>query len=170
MVRPIQSSSRTIVVNEDENLTDLTIDNTQKNMQEQKLEIPPKKILHNINLKNLEGYENIRKKIKHDTTNKTFIDEMKKIISLFNSSDVKYNENIILFCMQSVEDYISKGKIGPEKLKIVTNILADYFNNDNELITKFVNMQMPRLKQGLLRRIRIKIKNFFLNILESVLD
>jgi hypothetical protein len=57
--------------------------------------------------------------IKMSNKQAEFISKVKWVLCLFNKEDNKYNSEIMLFVMQSVEDYILKRKSGEYKKKLL---------------------------------------------------
>ena len=85
-----------------------------------------------------------------------------QMIDIIDPKNVKYDENIVAFVMETVEHVITARKSGKQKEKIVVDILVKYFNDDEVLIQKFIKLMMPRIsKSNIFRRNRNRIYNFF---------
>ena len=83
-------------------------------------------------------------------------------LDLFDKSENKYNEKIVLFAMQAVENlFINKKKVGPLKLKCVIEACSKYFNDDHQLITKFVDLMMSQLRTNRLYKLRVYFLRLF---------
>ena len=111
-------------------------------------EIPPK-MLFNSDMKQLKGFREVRIGLKQDALFKDFVESMTNVLDLFDNSSRKYDSDIVQFVCQSAEDtFISHKKMGPIKLKSVIAICKRYFNNDEELVAKIIDMVLPIIKQS----------------------
>ena len=91
-----------------------------------------------------------------------FINKIQAVLDLFDKTENKYNEKIVLFAMQAVENlFINKKKVGSLKLKCVIEACSKYFNDDHELITKFVDLMMSQLKTNRLYKLRVYFLRLF---------
>ena len=110
----------------------------------------------------LDGVSGRIREIKLSNKSIEFINKIQAILDLFDRNENKYNEKIVLFAAQAVENYfIGKRKVGNIKLKCVIEACKKYFNDDEELVKKFVELVLPHLKTSRLYRLRV----YFLKLL-----
>ena len=87
-----------------------------------------------------------------------FINKIQSVLDLFDKTENKYNYNLVLFCAQCVENYfINKRKMGAAKLKLVIEACKKYFNDDVELVSKFVDLVLPNLKTSRFYKLRVYV-------------
>jgi hypothetical protein len=140
--------------NEDVTQSEAQLSNVNNNEMQ---DIPIEKI-YGVNLK-------IHPEVKKITMNNDsliFIKNVKKALNIFNPDENHYNERLILFAMQSCENFFLHKKSGETKQEMVVQCVLEFFNNDKELIKKFIQLLMPKLINfKFVRRNFYKIVNFF---------
>jgi len=110
----------------------------------------------------LSGLAEKIKDIKLENQQYELVTKIQTVLDLFDPESNKYNENILLFAMQSVENYITKSKSGKRKLAVVTEAVKKYFNDDIELIVKMVDILLPKIKKmNFVRRHWKRVVAFF---------
>ena len=122
------------------------------------LTIPPK--TYNGFTTNL--YSTALSNLKNGIVENDFKIAITKMIDIIDPNDVKYNENIVAFVCETIEHVITKRKSGKQKEKIVVEILSKYFNYDDVLVKKFIQLVLPRItKSNVFRRVRNRLNKFF---------
>ena len=110
----------------------------------------------------VDGISDKIQEIKLSNRSIEFINKIQAVLDLFDKSENKYNEKIVLFAMQAVENlFINKKKVGPLKLKCVIEACSKYFNDDHQLITKFVDLMMSQLRTNRLYKLRVYFLRLF---------
>ena len=92
-------------------------------------------------------------------------------LALYLASDIeedvdeyKYDRDLVLDCMQLVENIFLESKSGEAKLEVVCEVLKPYFVDDVELVKKFIEVQFIRLSQAnTIRKVGLKIFDFVLS-------
>ena len=93
---------------------------------------------------------------------------IKAKLSVLNPTTCKFSSEIVLFAINCVEHILTKKKSGSIKLQVVINCLLPYFQNDVNLIIKFVDIYLPQIpKSNIFRRNRDRIYNFFLRLVSK---
>lgn len=111
------------------------------------------KFLFGADLKQIDGYRDIRKSMKIEKLKTEFIEENKKIMRLFTTEQKQYDHKLILYVCQLAEHFfISHKKLGPVKEEAVIEIMKQFFNNDEKLIKSIIQLVMPQIKKSTLRR------------------
>jgi len=87
-----------------------------------------------LTLKNLEGLDQKLQNIKICNYSSDFLNEIHKVLDLYDDSELKYNDKLVLFVMNEVEKFILKSKSGKNKEKLVIESVKKYFNNDEDLV------------------------------------
>lgn len=104
----------------------------------------------------LDGISGKIRDIKLSNKSIEFINKIQAILDLFDPKDHHYDHNVVLFSMQAVENmFIDKKKCGVIKLKCVIEACKKYFNGDEELITKFVDLLLPKLNKSRLYKLKV---------------
>lgn len=104
----------------------------------------------------LDGISGKIKEIKLSNKSIEFINKIQAILDLFDRSENRYNEKIVLFAMQAIENFfVGKKKIGDIKLKCVIEACKKYFNEDEDLVKKFVDLMLPLLKTNRLYKLKV---------------
>jgi hypothetical protein len=134
--------------------------------EEVEIHVPPKKI-HNRDLKVLKGFRLLRKSAKHQNLKNSVVSQLKK--EVYNDhnypvDDYKYDRDLVLDCMQLVENIFLESKSGEAKMECVCEVLKPYFVDDAELVKRFIEVQFPKLAQAnTVRRVGLKIFDFVLS-------
>ena len=146
----------------DLSITDPEVDE-EAEIPKKELSIPSKTILNNTDLKNLKGFSKIRKHIKQQNMKEEFIKQVSGVLDLFDKKDNKYEHSIIEFVCSVAEDYfISDSGMGDLKESSVVECCSKYFNNDEDLVKKIIQLVLPNVpKSNILRRNKTRIYNFF---------
>lgn len=119
----------------------------------------PDKLLFNVELN---GLADKIKNIKIENKQYELVTKIQSVLDLFDKEDNKYNEQLLLFAMQAVENYITKPHSGDFKLAVVIECVKDYFKGDADLIVKMVEILMPRIKKmNIVRRNWKRVSRFF---------
>ncbi len=120
----------------------------------------PDKTLFDVELY---GLSDKIKDIKMENKQFEFCEKIRGVLELFNPTDHKYDEKIVLFAMQAVENYIVKPKQGQRKLAVVVECVKHYFNDDIVLIVKMIELLLPKIKKmNIIRRNWKRVVRFFL--------
>ena len=110
----------------------------------------------------LDGISGKVREIKLSNKSIEFVNKIQSVLDLFDKNENKYNEKIVLFSAQAVENFfVGKRKTGVIKLKCVIEACKKYFNYDEELVKKFVDLMLPHLKKSRLYRLKV----YFLKLL-----
>ena len=95
-----------------------------------------------------------------------FIEQVSGVLDLFDTNSNKYEHEIVQFVCSVAEDFfISHSKMGLIKEDAVVKCVSKYFNNDEELVRKIIQLVLPNItKSNVFRRNRQKFMNlvFFL--------
>ena len=119
----------------------------------------PDKTLFDVELY---GLANKIKDIKLENKQHEFCEKIRNVLALFDPADHKYDEKIVVFAMQAVENFIIKPKQGERKLAVVVECVKNYFNDDVDLIVKMVEILLPKIKKmNIVRRNWKRIARFF---------
>ena len=162
---------RKVVIKDNDNNRPLGVEETKEIEAEVKREcsfrhrsIPDKK-LFNVELN---GLSDKIKEIKLENQQYELVTKIQSVLDLFDPDSNKYNEQILLFTCQAVENFITKPKSGDRKLAVVVEAVKKYFNNDIELIVKMVEILLPRIKKmNFIRRNRKRVARFFCGLQPS---
>ena len=110
--------------------------------------IPPK-VLFNSNLKELNGFRDLRKQLKLKKLEAEFIFETSKVLSLFHNDDKKYDSQCVAYVAQLAEDYfISHPKLGEIKERAVIESVKQYYNLDEKLVKSIIALVLPVIKKS----------------------
>lgn len=156
---------RRVVVTENESKAPLGAEQIQAVENAVKREISfrnraiPDKKLFDVELNGLA--EKIRD-IKLENKQYELVKKVQGVLCLFDPEDNRYNDKLLLFTMQAVENFIVKPKSGNRKLAVVIECVRDYFKGDEELIIKMVEILLPKIKKmNIFRRNWKRIARFF---------
>jgi hypothetical protein len=119
---------------------------------EEKVEdpIPFKKIemkKSKINFKKVPSLKQKLDDVKLSNSQNDFLEDVKHTLSLFDKEDLLYNEDLVLFLMQQIEEYILISKSGEFKFSLLVECVKEYYNNDIDLVKMVVRLCFPKLKQ-----------------------
>ena len=129
--------------------------------------VPNKFILNNTSVHKIEGFDDIRSKAKIENKKREFLKETDKLLSLFDIDSKKYDHKLVLAICQSAEDFFNKRKMGDIKLQCVVESVKRFFNNDEELVRKIIDIVFPDVKQtSKYRRIKIWLLVFFSSLVQ----
>ena len=135
-------------------------------LEKEKEKDNPKNILellkkHNISKCDIltKTKRNIKGKLKFDE----FINMMNTLLSNIDKNELtKYDHNLVLFTIESIEHVFTEKKSGDIKRAVVVEILKPYFNDDTDLVIKFVELLLPKIEKSTwYTRHRNIIKSFF---------
>jgi hypothetical protein len=102
------------------------------------------------------------KDIKLENRQYELVTKIQSILDLFDVDENVYNEKLLLFAMQAVENYIIKSKSGEKKLAVVVECVEKYFKGDIQLIMKMVELLLPKVKKmNIFRRNWKRVGLFF---------
>lgn len=140
---------------------------------EEKVEdpIPFKKIemkKSKINFKKVPSLKLKLDDVKLSNSQNEFLEDVKHTLSLFDKEELLYNEDLVLFLMQQIEEYILLPKSGEHKTNLLIECVKEYYNNDVELVKMVIRLVFPKLKQ--VRFIERQLRRgarFFLKIIQS---
>jgi hypothetical protein len=142
----------------DERLESITIDDLPKS-------------LFGSSLKHIEGYRDMRKYKKVQKLEQEFVSEMSKIMRLFETDEKKYDAELVKFVCEIAENYfiLYPGQMGSSKKKAVIAVVSKFFNNDELLIEKIIDLVLPTIKKtNILRRSKHRVKRLFLYLLSTL--
>ena len=89
-----------------------------------------------------------------------------RTIVLIEKNDLKYDDNLTKFVCEAIEHIFTERKCGDLKKSIAILILKPYFNDDEELIGKFIELILEKItKSTKFSRIKNKIGGFFFQLL-----
>ena len=131
------------------------------NVQDGKI---PASILFNSDLKKLSGYRDLRISKKQDIMLNDFVESFGDILDYFEKSSKHYDTELVQFVVQASEDFfISHKSMGKLKEKSVVEVCKKYFNDDEALVIKIINLVFPLIKKSnIFRRNKKRINRFFL--------
>jgi hypothetical protein len=136
---------------------DVTVDTEIK-------QVPPKTVL-NHNLKKLKSYKKIRSGYKVKNQKQIFVNDLKVILSEFDTSEYKLNLELLTEIIQIAEDFMvygSKKERDSSKLEAIQELMITYFKDDAEFLEKSVYFCYKNVsKSNIFRRTRRKLVNFF---------
>lgn len=119
----------------------------------------------NFNINNLEGLDQKIKDLKLTNYQHEFIQEIEKVLLLYEDSELKYNDRFVLFVMDEVEKFILKSKSGKAKKDLVIEICKKYFNDDPTLVELVIKLVFKELSQvQFIKRQGLKLVRFFLKV------
>jgi hypothetical protein len=124
------------------------------------------KQMFGASLKGIDGYRDLRKQKKIEKLEKQFIDELSKIMKLFEN-EKKYDSQLVQFVMQLAEHYfILYSKMGENKENAVIQVVKQFYNNDDELVRSIIKLVLPNIKKtNILRRTSARLQRLFLYVL-----
>jgi hypothetical protein len=126
------------------------------------LEAPPKWILNSDVKGKLPKFRLKRKNIKYSCMQNEFVTEVRKVLKVLKVEDSKYDHELVLFAIQIAEDFFLDKKCGEAKKKCVVDACKPYFNDDDELVMKIIELVFRDvIKSTLWRRNQTRIMNFF---------
>lgn len=118
-----------------------------------------------VNIHGLDGLENKLKSIKLGNYQSEFLEEIKKVLSLYEEDELKYNYQFVEFVMQEVERFILKKKSGQAKKDLVIEICKKYFNDDAKLVEMVIELVFHKLPQiKFFKRQGLKLIRYFLKV------
>ena len=124
-----------------------------------------KKLPKDFNGHHLNVYDIVRKNIKTKDLEEQFIIKVSEMLSVIDKKDVKYNEECVKFVCECAELYFLDKGCGELKLRVVTIVLMPYFNDDEELIHKFVQLCINAIrKSNILRRNYVRLRRIFFSL------
>ena len=141
--------------------------------QEEKIEetVPFKKIeikKSKIDFKKVPSLKQRLDDVKLCNSQNEFLEDVKNTLSHFDKPDLLYNEELVLFLMQQIEEYILIPKSGECKFDLLVECVKEYYNNDAELVKMVVRLVFPKVKQvRLIERLLRKSVRFFAKILQN---
>ena len=109
-------------------------------------------------------------KAKRDIKNKKKFDDFeKKMNALLSSIDKqelkKYDEKLVLFVIETIEHIFIQKKCGELKKMIAVIILKPYFDDNEPLIEKFIELTLEKIvKSTMWTRNKNRVCNFFLRL------
>ncbi len=119
----------------------------------------------NFNINNLEGLDQKIKNLKLTNYQHEFIQEIEKVLLLYEDNELKYNDRFVLFVMDEVEKFILKSKSGKAKKDLVIEICKKYFNDDPTLVELVIKLVFKELSQvQFIKRQGLKLVRFFLKV------
>ena len=122
----------------------------------------------NFNTNNLDGLNEKLQNLKICNYQSDFLNEIQKVLNLYDNSELKYNDNLVLFVMNEVENFILKPKSGKAKEKLVIESVKKYFNDDEELVQLVIKLVFNKLSQvKFWKRQSLKFLRFFLKVRQS---
>jgi hypothetical protein len=77
-----------------------------------------------------------------------FCQKVKTVLDLFDKENNQYSDSILYFVMSCVENQVLKKKSGQLKKQIVIECTREYFDNNDLLIGKMIDLLMPGLNQN----------------------
>src|SRR5205085_8315365 len=97
-------------------------------------------IYDDLNRVSFEEYDKLVNKLKNNGLVKEFVAKAQKMISLFDPKDIKYDEKVVMFVMESAEMFFLDRKCGTLKKQVVIEVLLPFFNDDTLLVEKFIQL------------------------------
>lgn len=132
-------------------------------------DVPPKQ-LFGSNLKNLNGYREMRKKIKLQRLEAEFISQTSSMLTLFHTKEKHYDYKCVQYIVQLAEDYfVSHSKLGEIKERAVIASIKKFYNDDEELVKSIIQMVLPSIKRSTFLRRSANNVVFFLSAIVSIL-
>ena len=110
--------------------------------------LPPKKILNNSNLKKLKSYRNLRKNIKSQNEESEFISQLTDVLNLFDENEVHYDPDVLVLIMQIAENWFLGKKDGEKRKRNVIIVAKRFFDENEELVNKMIEIVLPRVMQN----------------------
>ncbi len=130
--------------------------------EEVDMQTPPAWVLHSDVKGKLPKFRQKRKAVKHDNMQKEFVIEMQKVLKVFRVDEEHYDHEIVLFACQVAEDFFLDKGVGEVKMKCVVEACKPFFDNNEELVQKIVELVFRDvIKSSLWRRNQTRLLNFF---------
>mmetsp|Transcript_18490 Transcript_18490/g.26850 ORF Transcript_18490/g.26850 Transcript_18490/m.26850 type:complete len:157 (-) Transcript_18490:882-1352(-) len=113
-----------------------------------------------------EGTEQEIKRIRDEKHACEFVKAVRTHLMLFDKSQNKYSDRILLCTMQCVENFILGKSRGLFRERLVIECVSDFFGGDEDIIRKMIQLLMPKIKNyKWFRRNMKKAIRFFANLL-----
>ena len=107
-----------------------------------------------------------KKNLKDKKKLEEFIKKMNSLLNNIEKNELKYDDNLTKFVCETIEHIFTDRKCGDLKKSIAILILKPYFNDDEELIGKFIELILEKItKSTKFSRIKNKIGGFFFQLL-----
>ena len=91
-----------------------------------------------------------------------FCQKVKTVLDLFDKENNRYSDSILYFVMSCVENQVLKKGSGELKKRIVIECTREYFDNNDLMISKMIDLLMPTLNQNkFIKRNGKKVIRFF---------
>lgn len=128
-----------------------------------------KKLDKTFNGISLNAYDVARKGLKMIDKRHEFQMKVSRMLALIDPEEdnAKYNEEIVKFVCECAELFFLKPKSGQIKEEMAILLLKPYFNNDEKLIKKFIQLVFKDIrKANFLRRNYVRVRTFFCSFLD----
>ena len=110
--------------------------------------------------------KNLKDKIKLEE----FVSKMNSLLNNIDKKGLKYDNNLTKFVCETIEHIFTERKCGDLKKSIAVEILKPYFNEDDELVSKFIELILEKItKSTKFSRVKNKVSKFFFQLLSMVL-
>lgn len=132
-------------------------------------EIPPRYIL-NTNIKGkLRKVQTRRKALKLEHAKVEFQEQVQKALSLFDKNEDVYDTDIIALVCEIAENFFIERGMGEVKRECVVKACLKFFDNNEKIIDKFIDLVLPSIEQvRTRRRLYLKAKNYFFSVLSCL--
>lgn len=145
----------------------ITIDDVKEpeGIEETKIKPVPNKTLKAFGAK-IKFDKNMRAGVIHSNEYVEFIEELHRTLDTMDRDSIKYKENVLLFIMQSCENFVLHKKAGERRKALVIDVAKHYLYDGNEdLISERVEELFTQIKNyKFIRRNWRKVVRFFLNL------
>jgi hypothetical protein len=110
----------------------------------------------------LKGLKDKISDIKLNNLQSNFCEKVKTVLDLFDKENNQYSDSILYFVMSCVENQVLKKGSGELKKRIVIECTREYFDNNDLMISKMIDLLMPSLNQNkFIKRNGKKVIRFF---------
>jgi len=91
--------------------------------------------------------KNLRADVIYNNEYVEFVEELHKTLSTMDKNSIKYKENVLLFIMQSCENYILHKNAGQRRKLLVIDVAKQYlYDGNTDLIAERIIELLPQIK------------------------
>ena len=111
-----------------------------------------------------------KKNLKDMAKFKEFVTKMQTLLKSIDRDELKkYDENLVEFVCETVEHVFTQRGCGTLKQEISVEILKPFFDDNVELVAKFIELMLPKIVRSTkYTRVKSAVYNFFLRLCRMV--
>ena len=116
-----------------------------------------------------EALKNAKKTLKNKQKNTEFVSKMRHLLKSIDVSELKkYDTNLVLFVIETVEHVFTKRGSGDLKKAVSVELLMPFFDDNEALAASFIELLLRDMVHStLLSRSKNKVAKFFLGLFKS---